>query len=187
MNTKKVALLVSSLALAGPVMAADYKVDPAHTTAVFEVSHMGFSTLLGRFNTLEGEYQFDAENPAAAKASFTIEADSVDTNHQERDKHLRSPDFFDVRQYPTLNFASTGYEGDKDGGKLSGDLTVHGVSQPVTFDVSFIGEGEDPWGGYRNGFNAETTIKRSDFGMSYGLPGVGDDIHIKLFVEGIRQ
>ncbi|MBL1379131.1 YceI family protein [Zobellella iuensis] len=180
-------LLFSSLLLAGPVLAADYKVDPAHTSVVFEVGHLEVSTLVGRFNEFEGDYHFDGDNPSAARARLTIQAESIDTNHEDRDKHLRSPDFFDVRQYPTLSFESTGYEGDKDSGTLAGNLTVHGVTQPVAFDVRFIGEGADPWGGYRNGFSAETRIKRSDFGMSYGLPGVGDEIAIRLFIEGIRQ
>ncbi|GAA3531446.1 YceI family protein [Zobellella aerophila] len=180
-------LLWSSILLAGPVMAADYKVDDAHSNIAFKVSHMGFSTMLGRFNQFEGSYFFDGDNPAAAKVDLTIQAESVDTNHEPRDKHLRSPDFFDVRQYPTLNFTSTGYEGTKESGKLTGDLTLHGVTKPVTLDVAFVGEGDDPWGGFRNGFNAVGKIKRSEFGMEYGLPGIGDDIELNVFVEGIRQ
>lgn len=180
-------LLLSSLLLSGTALAADFKVDPAHTTVVFEINHLGVSTLMGRFNEFEGTYSVDDDDITATEVSFTIQAESVDTNHEERDKHLRSPDFFDVRQYPTLSFESTGFEGSKESGKLSGELTVHGVTRPVTFDVAFIGEGDDPWGGFRNGFNAQAQIKRSDFGMSYGLPGVGDEVTLKLFIEGIRQ
>lgn len=180
-------LLLSSILLAGPVLAADFKVDETHSNVAFKVSHMGFSTTLGRFNQFEGSYFFDGDNPAASKVNLSIQADSVDTNHEPRDKHLRSPDFFDVRQYPTMTFTSTAYEGTKESGKLTGDLTLHGVTKPVTLDVAFVGEGDDPWGSFRNGFNAVGKIKRSDYGMEYGLPGIGDDIELNVFVEGIRQ
>ena len=129
----------------------------------------------------------DDANPAAAKASFEVDAASVDSNHEARDKHLRSPDFLDVKQYPKMTFVSSAYEGTKDKGVLKGTLTLHGVSKEVAFDLVKIGEGKDPWGGYRSGFNASTTIKRSDFGVSYMLPGIPDEMNINLFVEGVRK
>ena len=123
----------------------------------------------------------------AAKASFEIDAASVDSNHEARDKHLRSPDFLDVKQYPKMTFVSTGYEGTKDKGVLKGTLTLHGVSKDVAFDLVHIGEGKDPWGGYRSGFNATTTIKRSEFGVNYMVPNIPDEMTINLFVEGVRK
>jgi polyisoprenoid-binding protein YceI len=181
------ALLASCLFMAAPLMAADYDVDAAHTTVQFKVGHLGFSELVGRFNTFSGTFSMDDANPAAAKASFEIDAASVDSNHEPRDKHLRSPDFLDVKQYPKMTFVSTGYEGTKEKGMLKGTLTLHGISKPVAFELVHIGEGKDPWGGYRSGFNASTTIKRSDFGVSYMLPGIPDEMSINLFVEGVRK
>lgn len=180
-------LLTSSLLMAMPLMAAEYDVDPAHTTVQFEVGHLGFSELVGRFNTFSGTFAMDDANPTAAKASFEVDAASVDSNHEARDKHLRSPDFLDVKQYPKLSFVSTAYEGSKDKGVLKGSLTLHGVTKDVAFDLVKIGEGKDPWGGYRSGFNAVTTIKRSDFGVNYMLPNIPDEMKIKLFVEGVRR
>ena len=181
------ALLASCLFMAAPLVAADHDGDAAHPTHQFKVGHLGFSELVGRFNTFSGTFSMDGANPTAAKASFEIDAASVDSNHEARDKHLRSPDFLDVKQYPKMTFVSSGYEGTKDKGVLKGTLTLHGVSKGVAFDMVHIGEGKDPWGGYRSGFNATTTIKRSDFGVNYMLPGIPDEMSINLFVEGVRK
>lgn len=177
------AVTISALMLASSLtMAADYKIDPAHSGVVFKVGHLGVSTTVGRFNEFEGNFEY-AENGKSGSASLTIKADSIDTNHDARDKHLRSPDFLDVKQFPTLTFKSTKFEGDT----LTGDLTIHGITKPVSFDVKKIGEGKDPWGGYRAGFEATTVIQRSDFGVTYFIPGVTDKTEIEVYVEGIRQ
>ncbi|MFD1384333.1 YceI family protein [Rhodanobacter aciditrophus] len=178
----KALLLTTAVLASGSVLAADYNVDPAHSAVTFEVGHLGVSTTAGRFNEFEGNFTIN-DDKKSGSASFTIKADSVDTNHAARDKHLRSPDFLDVKQFPTLTFTSTSFNGEE----LTGDLTLHGVTKSVTFDVEMIGEGNDPWGGYRAGFEASTTIKRSDFGVSYFIPGVTDETEIEIFVEGIRQ
>lgn len=171
------AVLVSSAAVA-----ADYQVDPAHSFVTFEVGHLGVSTTVGRFNEFEGSFSL-AEDGKSGSAEFTIQAASVDTNHEARDKHLRSPDFLDVKQFPTLTFKSTSFNGEE----LKGDLTIHGVTKPVTFEVEKVGEGNDPWGGYRAGFEISGEIKRSEFGVSYFIPGVTDETELEIFVEGIRQ
>ncbi|RDL43729.1 hypothetical protein DN730_13360 [Marinomonas piezotolerans] len=178
----KALALTTALLVSGGALAADYNVDPAHSAVLFEVGHLGVSTTPGRFNEFEGSFSLDEGNKSG-KVEFTIQADSVDTNHEARDKHLRSPDFLDVKQFPTLTFKSTAF----DGKSLTGDLTLHGVTKSVTFDVEKVGEGKDPWGGYRAGFEASTTIKRSDFGVSYFIPGVTDETEIEVFIEGIRQ
>ncbi|GAB3476926.1 YceI family protein [Marinomonas epiphytica] len=165
--------LVSSLS-----MAADYKVDPGHSFVNFKIGHLGVSNTVGSFNEFEGDFNY-----AEGTAKFVIQAASVDTNHEARDKHLRSPDFLDVKQFPTLSFTSTKFEESS----LTGDLTIHGVTKPVTFTVTKVGEGKDPWGGYRAGFEASATIQRSDFGITYFIPGVSDKTKIDIFVEGIKQ
>lgn len=164
-----------------------YSVDPAHSFVQFKIGHLGVSTAVGRFNKFEGSFQVDKDNVASNSVELVIDTASVDTNHQKRDDHLRSPDFFDVKQYPEMTFKSTAFEGDLSGGTLKGELTLHGVTKPVEFQLKHIGEGTDPWGGYRSGFEASTSLKRSDFGVSYGIPGVSDETEVSVFIEGVRK
>ncbi|TPE54650.1 hypothetical protein FJM67_03200 [Maribrevibacterium harenarium] len=174
-------LTLAALTLASSVaFAADYQVDAAHSAVTFEIGHLGVSTTAGRFNEFDGKFTY---NENSGSVEFTVATASVDTNHEARDKHLRSPDFLDVKQFPTLTFKSSSFDGEK----LVGDLTLHGVTKQVTFDVEKIGEGNDPWGGYRAGFEANATINRSDFGITYFIPGVSDATEITVFIEGIRQ
>lgn len=176
-------ITISALLLASSLtMAADYKIDPAHSAVTFEIGHLGISKMVGSFKEFEGNFAY-AEDGKSGSASFTIKADSIDTNHDARDKHLRSPDFLDVKQFPALTFKSTKFDGET----LTGDLTLHGVTKTVNFDVDKIGEGKDPWGGYRAGFEASVEINRSDFGITYFIPGVSDKTEIEVYVEGIRQ
>lgn len=179
--------LFSVALISGTAFAADYKVDPAHTAILFKINHLGFSETVARFNTMEGEYSYDANIPSASKISVTIDADSLDSNHEARDKHIKSPDFLDTKQYPEITFTSSSYKGSATEGVLSGELTLHGVTKKVDLEIVKIGEGQDPWGNYRSGFNGTTTIKRSDFGVDYMVGGIGDEIKVELFIEGIRK
>ena len=172
--------------------AANWKIDQAHTTVGFSVSHI-FTRVQGRFDRFGGTIVFDPETPASAVVRATVEADSINTNNEKRDKHLRSDDFFDVEKYPTLSFESTGGVADmKDNrGKLPGKLTIHGVTKPVVFDVTFLGQGKDPWGNVRAGFSASLNINRKDYGLNWnevletGGFLVGDDVEIRIDAEGI--
>ncbi len=188
-NTTALAIGLSLASLSAPTWAepVDYAVDLSHSTVQFVIGHLGFSMTVGRFNNFEGSYTLDAENPSANSVSLTIDAASVDTNHGKRDDHLRSPDFLDVKQFPQITFQSSGYQGDAESGTLTGDMTLHGVTRPVSFEVEKVGEGDDPWGGYRSGFIARTTLMRSEFGVSYSIPNVPDEMEVSVFVEGIRQ
>jgi len=179
--------LLSAALISSSAFAADYKIDPAHTAVLFKINHLGFSETIARFNTLEGEYRYDANQPASSEISVTIDADSLDSNHEARDKHIKSPDFLDTKQYPEITFTSTEYKGSATKGVLSGELTLHGVTKKVNLDIVKIGEGKDPWGNYRSGFNGTVTIKRSEFGIEQMLGGIGNEVKIELFVEGIRQ
>ena len=180
------AILVA--ALATPANAVGYKIDPAHSFIHFRTKHLGFSWLVGRFNTFEGTVNYDpSAGPDAQKIDLTIDAASLDTNHAERDKHLRNEDFFNVRKYPTITFKSTRYDGDEYGGKLTGDLTLLGVTKSISFNVRIIGEGNDPWGGYRAGFEGSYTLLRKDFGMGYNLGPAAEEVELDLMIEAIRQ
>ena len=178
------ALLAASLVFAPQAFAANYKIDDKgqHAFVTFKVSHLGYSYIVGRFNEFSGTFFHDKNKPAESKTSVTINAQSIDTNHAERDKHLRSGDFLEVSRFPTITFKSTGYQPGGDMGKLMGDLTIKGVTRPVTIDVRHIGEGKDPWGGYRSGFHGTTLVKAGDFGIQEWV----GDIQIELNIEGTR-
>lgn len=173
---------------AAPAGAVEYAIDPDHSFIQFRTQHLGFSWLVGRFNRFSGSMTYDPEaGPESQSIRVTIDAASLDTNHAERDKHLRGPDFFNVSNYPTVRFVSTGYEGGEDGGTLTGDLTLLGVTQSISFTVRKIGEGADPWGGYRAGFEGSYVLKRRDFGMGYNLGPTAEDVELELMIEAIRQ
>jgi polyisoprenoid-binding protein YceI len=169
--------------------AADtYTVDPVHTAALFKIKHVGVSYTYGRFNDVSGTVAFDAANPAASKVEIAIQAGSVDTHSEKRDAHLASPDFFDSKQYATLGFVSTAFKKVDDATyEVAGNFTLHGVTKPLTITVKKIGEGKDPWGGYRIGFESTFTIKRSDFGMTKMLEAVGDEVAVTFSTEAIKK
>jgi len=182
-------VLVSALALGGAsaAAAAEYEIDPAHSFIQFRISHLGFSTMFGRFNDFEGEFAMDPERPEAAWIRVEIDTASVDTNHAERDKHIRSEDFLNVDEYREAIFESTRYTGTVEGGTLEGNLTLHGVTKPIAIEVRHIGEGPDPWGGYRIGYLGKTTLRRADFGMTYDLGPAAETMELELGIEGIRK
>ena len=164
-----------------------YKIDQTHSTIQFSVSHLGVSELSGRFNQFSGDLNIDRSGKSGV--SVVVKTSSIDTNHKARDKHLRSPDFFNAKQYPFMKFVSDTVQLDKKGEpvKLTGKLTLHGKTQPVEWVINKVGAGKDPWGGYRAGYNAVATIKRSSFGMKYMLGGVGDKIKIMINLEAIKK
>ena len=162
--------------------------DGAHAFVQFRINHLGFSWLYGRFNDFEGRFSYDAENPENSDVELTIDVASIDSNHAERDRHLRGDDFFHVRRFPTATFVSTGFEDHGDGtATLTGDLTLKDVTREVTIDVEHIGHGEDPWGNYRRGFQGETAITLTDFNIDYELGPDAREAYLELAVEGIRQ
>ena len=180
--------LLLSLAAAFPLSAEEYKIDDAHSFIQFRIQHLGFSWLYGRFNTLAGNFSYDESKPDEAKIRVTIDTGSIDTNHAERDKHLRSEDFFAVNDYPKATFVGTDYKAaGKDKGTLTGNLTLRGVTKPVTIEVRHIGAGDDPWGGSRRGFHGTTTLTLADFGIPYDLGPAARTAKLMLTVEGIRQ
>ena len=178
------ALTLSSLAM--PVMAADYVIDTkgAHASINFKVKHLGYSWLTGRFNTFSGEFNYDEKQPEASKISVNIDTTSVDSNHAERDKHLRDSDFLDVKKFSTATFNSTKVT-DLGNGKLAitGILSLQGIEKEITIDAEKIGEGKDPWGGYRAGFAGTTSIQMKDFGYKMDFGQIDFDLHI----EGIKK
>ena len=183
-------IVLTAAVAAGSATAADYVIDTdgAHASIQFRISHLGYSWLKGRFNDFSGEFRYDPANPGASEIAVDINPASIDSNHAERDKHLRSADFLDVEQYPEASFVSTDYTPNGDGtATLEGELTLHGVTRPISIDVEKIGEGEDPWGGYRVGFSGETEFALADYGIDYNLGPASETVYLELEVEGIRQ
>jgi len=192
MKIKLLSSLALSLAIAIPSMAsaADYVIDTkgAHAFIQFRIQHLGYSWLSGRFNDFGGSFSFDETNPNASKVEVNIKTASIDSNHAERDKHLRGKDFLNVSKFPEASFVSTGYKDNGDNtAVLSGNLTLHGVTRPVTIAVTQIGHGPDPWGGYRRGFEGTTTLKLADYNIDYDLGPASREVELTLSVEGIRQ
>jgi len=170
-----------------------YAIDPSHTQLGFAVRHMAVSKVRGRFSTFEGTLEL-AEDPADSKVSLTIDANSVDTRDENRDNHLRTNDFFDVANHPTWSFASTSIkpEGATEW-KVDGDLTIRGVTRPVTLDVELEGVVKDPYGNHRVGFSGKTTINREDFDVSFGAVMeagglvVAKKVDIEIELEAVLQ
>lgn len=173
------------------VMAADYDIDVegAHAFIDFRIQHLGFSWMSGRFNTFSGSFSYDENKPSASKVEVTIDTASIDTNHAERDKHLRGYQFLDVKKYPTAHFISTSYQEHEDGtATLWGDFTFHGVTKPLKIAVEPVGHGKDPWFGYRRGFVGKTQFKMSEFAMDVDQLGpASQTVYLTLSVEGIRR
>jgi polyisoprenoid-binding protein YceI len=165
-----------------------YTVDAVHTAVLFKIRHLGVADYYGRFNGVEGSVVVDGENPAASSVSLTIDANSVDTNNDKRDQHIKSPDFLNAAQFPVITFESNAARLRDDGiYEVDGELSLHGVTKPMTVEVRPIGSGSDPWGGFRAGFHTSFEVKRSDFGMTYMLEGLSDDIEIIVSSEVVRS
>ncbi|WP_110654985.1 YceI family protein [Salinicola halimionae] len=181
----------SALPLA-QAQAADYKIDTEgqHAFIQFKISHLGYSYILGSFKQFEGNFSYDSEAPDDASVDVTVNVDSLDSNHAERDKHIQSADFLNVSEYPQATFKSTSFDVDDDGdeAEMSGDLTIHGVTKPVTFEVDRIGGGDDPWGGFRQGFEATTELNLADFDIDMSqFPEPMHSVELYIVLEGVRQ
>ena len=170
--------------------AADYVIDTkgAHAFVNFKIKHLGYSWLHGRFNSFDGKFNYDAKNPNASQISVNIDTASLDSNHAERDKHLREK-FLETDKFPDASFKSTSFKQQDDGSLVvTGDFTLHGVTHELSFPVEKVGEGEDPWGGYRAGFVGETEFTISDYGINVDMLGPSSQVvYLTLSIEGIKQ
>jgi len=187
-------LVAGLLALAAPALAATYEIDTAHSAISFKIKHLTISSVKGTFDDFAGTFTFDQANPAAASVEAVIQAASISTGNTKRDDHLRNPDFFDVAQFPTITFKSTGLTmTTASEGVLMGDLTMHGVTKPVTLAVVFNGAVKDPWGNDKVGFSATGKLDRTEFGLSYGkvMEGgglmIGNEVEFTLDIQGAAK
>ena len=169
-----------------------YKIDKSHSEAIFQVRHL-VTKVRGRFTDFEGAIEYNEANPELSTVNFSIKTASIDTAEADRDKHLRSPDFFEVDKYPELTFRSKKMTKRGDGYDVSGDLTIHGVTKEVVLPVAHLGKAKDPWGGERLGFEVETSLNRKDYGLAFNVALetggflVGDEVKISIDIQAVGQ
>jgi polyisoprenoid-binding protein YceI len=181
------ALSAASFATPAPAPTGNYKIDPIHSGAFFEIGHLtGISRFIGRFNDISGDLVLDTPEKSTVKVEIKVE--SVDTKHEGIDKHLKSPDFFNAVQFPTMSFTSSSVKLNPTGeGTRAGNLTLRGVTKPVTWKLKHVGTGKGMKGEQRVGYMATTTIKRTDFGIAYGPGAATDDVDLRINLEAIKQ
>jgi polyisoprenoid-binding protein YceI len=196
---KKVVLPAAGLILTSvllPVFAArngasapaNYTVDPVHSSAIFRIKHMNVSYFWGRFNDVSGTIAWDAENPEASSFDVRIKTESVDSNSKARDNHLKGPDFFNAKQFPVMSFKSSGVKKAGDNAyEVTGELTLHGVTKPLTAKIEMTGEGKGMQGGKVVGFETTFEIKRGEFGMTGGKGALGEDVRVVVSLEAASK
>ncbi len=174
--------------------AATYRIDPVHSVVIFRIGHFGVSRFYGRFDKVTGTIVHDQDDPARSRVEVVVDAASLDTNNAKRDRDVKGPDFLDAKQFPRIRFVSekiTPAGREERSGRpqftVRGQLEFHGVTREVEARAVHVGEGKDPWGGYRSGYEVFLTIRRSDFGMKYMLGPVGDRVDLMLSLEGVRR
>ena len=182
-------LAVASLPFTGSLRAADtYQIDAVHSSVLFKIKHLGIADFIGRFNEISGTVVFDAADPTKTSVNAEVKVESVDTHNDKRNQHLKSPDFFNAKEFPTITFKSTKVAKLSENlFEVSGDFSMHGVTKPVSFKLKKNGEAKGMQGEMRAGAAAELTLKRSDYGMTFMMNGLGDDVQILLSLEGIKQ
>ena len=193
MKSMKYLMTMAALLTAVSSFAAEYEIDASHSSVGFKVRHL-ISKTAGEFKNYSGKFTFDEKKPEASSVQFVIKVDSINTNDQKRDDHLKSADFFDVSKHPEITFNSTKVvKSGKDKFKVTGDFAMHGVTKPVTFEVEYTGTATDPWGNTKSGFTANAKINRKDWGivwnkaMDNGGLVVGDDVEIALLIEAGKK
>lgn len=188
--TLNILIICLFLGMSSSAWSEDYLLDTegSHAFIQFKIPHLGYSMLLGRFNDFTGKFTYDEKNPDKASVEVEIETASVDSNHAKRDKHLRGEDFLEVSKYPKSTFVSKSYKENADGtGVLSGDFTLHGVTKEISIATKKIGNGPDPWGGYRRGFEGTTSLVLADYGINYDLGPASKSVELYFSIEGIKQ
>jgi polyisoprenoid-binding protein YceI len=185
------AMALAACAVMGIGMVAvgdDYAIDPVHSGVTFQIRHMDISWVPGRFDRFSGEFTIDTADPTKSSFKMTIRTDSVDTNNAGRDGHLKSPDFFNTKQYPTIEFASTSVTPIEGGYKVTGNLDLHGETKPVTFELKG-GKTVQMKGAQVTGFTTTFQVKRSEFGIAtkVGPSMLGDDVWVTINFEGKKK
>jgi len=165
----------------------EYAVDPAHSSVGFKISHMGLAWVHGRFDDFAGEFKVDPEDPSQSTFMMSIKTDSIDTNNKKRDDHLRSAEFLNVKEFPVMTFQSRTVKAVDGGLEITGDLTLHGMTNPVTLSLKGGKMTEFPRGTHRTGYSTDLVLKRSNYGMNTMVGPIGDDVHVSISFEGVKK
>jgi polyisoprenoid-binding protein YceI len=182
------AVVAAGVGAGASAQAADnYAVDPVHSGITFKISHLGLSWIPGRFDGFSGNFTIDPEDASKCAFAMTIKPESVNTNNSKRDDHLRSPDFFNVKQFPAVTFKSTSIKPIKNGYEVTGELTLHGVTKPVKFELVGGGKAQFPPGVQRMGFSTDFAIKRADFGIDKFEKMLGENVYVSVSFEGTKK
>jgi polyisoprenoid-binding protein YceI len=192
MRKNGIAMALAACVVMGIGMVAagdDYAIDPVHSGVTFQIKHAEISWIPGRFDEFSGEFTLDTADPARSSFKMTIKADSVDTNNAKRDGHLKSPDYFNTKQYPTIDFVSTSVTPTQGGYQVVGNLTFHGETKPVSFELKGGKMTEFPKGVQRTGFTTQFQVKRADFGIAkkVGKAMLGEDVWVTISFEGTKK
>ncbi len=179
--------LLTLMAFGTPALGADFTIDELHSSVNFRIQHLGMAWLQGRFDGLRGTFSFDEADPAAASIAVEIDTASVNSNHGERDNHLRSGDFLDAGNFPLASFESTSMEIEGESAVVHGKLTLRGVTNDIIINADYVGSGDDPWGGYRAGFVGTTSVSLADYGITFNLGPASTAVEMTLNIEGIRN
>jgi polyisoprenoid-binding protein YceI len=165
--------------------AENYKIDPVHSAVIFRINHLDVANFYGRFKEPTGAVALDKEDASKSSFTFVVKVENVDTANEKRDAHLKTPDFFNARQFPEITFKSTAVKASGDDFEVTGDLTMHGVTKSITVPLKKTGESQTQMG-YRTGWETQVDLKKSDYGIK-GIPGVGDDVHLMIAFEAVKQ
>ena len=183
------AFLLACAVTHSAVAAETYEIDPIHSFVLFKVTHFGARYIYGRFTGgLSGMVSFDSAAPDKSAVALEVKTDTLDTGFAQRDKDIKGPDFLNVKQFPAVTFKSKSVQKVTDQQyTVTGDLTFHGVTKPLTVQANIVGQGKDPKGELLIGAEVHFTLKRSEYGVNYGLPGIGDDVELTVAVGGVRK
>jgi len=182
-------MIAALLASATPGRATDYTIDPAHSHILFTIDHLGFAKIVGLFSDFSGTLSFDSNNVSASKLAVTVKTESLQTQFAARDKDLKGADWFNVTEFPEMTYVGTEFvKKDEHTGTITGNLTLHGVTKPVTLNVVLNKVGQNPLDKINSaGFSARGTLKRSDFGMKTFLGPIGDDVDLIIEIEAKQK
>ncbi len=179
--------VVVCLGFASAAVADDYTIDAVHSSVSFKIKHMGLSYVHGRFNAFSGAFTVDSADPSKTSFKMSIKSQSVDTNNPARDNHLKSPEFFNAKQYASIEFKSSSVKPIEGGYEVTGELTLRGETKPITFKLEGGEVIKDPRMGTKTGFSTDFVIKRADFGVGKTMPMLGDDVHVSIGFEGTKK
>lgn len=189
-NRLSLIVLFTTVFLIAPAFSAEYKIDTsgAHASINFKIPHLGYSILVGRFDKFSGSFSYDDKKPESSKINVAIDMTSINSNHSERDGHLQAESILNTKEYSEATFVSDKFESaDGKMGVMYGKLTLRGVTKDVAIQFMKVGEGKDPWGGYRVGFAGSTTLTLIDFGVPRDLGASSQEVELELYIEGVRQ